>query len=483
MIQLTAAIKNLHPPHCRKESSTCEGPTTGQMAFLLVGFGSLLVGAAGIRPCNLAFGADQFNPNTESGKKGINSFFNWYFVTIYFAVLVSLTLIVYIQSNLSWAVGLAIPAALMLLSFLVFYMGSKIYVKVEPTGSPVTSIVQVIVVAAKKRHLKPPENPSVSLFTYVPPKSMNSKLAYTYQFRLLDKGAIVTPADHISHDGSPTDPWNLCSVQQVEEVKCLLRVIPIWFSAVIFYVAIVQQNTLLVFQAFQSDRRVGHSNFKIPAATYTIFSMLTMSIWLPLYDRKMVPLLRRLTRRDTGITLLQRMGIGMFLAILCMLVSAIVEEQRRTLALTKSVGVEPRKGAISSMSGLWFIPQLVLSGLAESFTSVGQVEFYYKQFPENMRSIAGSIYFCGMAGSSYLSTLLISIVHRMTSKSSSGNWIPEDLNRGRLDHFYYIVAALQVLNFGYFLLCATWYKYKETGSTSLELHEVSKQTETSANGV
>lgn len=183
MIQLTAAIKNLHPPQCGKESLTCVGPTTGQMAFLLAGFGSLLVGAAGIRPCNLAFGADQFNPNTDSGKKGINSFFNWYFVTIYFAIFVSLTLIVYIQSNLSWAVGLAIPAALMLLSCVVFYMGSKIYVKVEPTGSPVTSIVQVIVVAIKKRHMKLPENPSISLFTYMPPKSLNSRLAYTYQFR------------------------------------------------------------------------------------------------------------------------------------------------------------------------------------------------------------------------------------------------------------------------------------------------------------
>ncbi|KAK4264241.1 hypothetical protein QN277_025449 [Acacia crassicarpa] len=483
MIQLTAAIKNLHPPHCRKESITCEGPTTGQMAFLLAGFGTLLVGAAGIRPCNLAFGADQFNPNTESGKKGINSFFNFYFVSIYLSVLVSLTLIVYIQSNLSWAVGLAIPAALMLLSSVVFYMGSKIYVKVEPTGSPVTSIVQVIVVAIKKRHLKLPENPSMSLFTYIPPKSLNAKLAYTYQFRLLDKASILTPQDQINHDGSPTDPWNLCSMQQVEEVKCLLRVIPIWFSALIFYITVVQQNTLLVFQAYQSDRRIGHSKFKIPAATYIIFAMLTMSIWLPLYDRKIVPLIKRLTKIETGITLLQRMGIGMFLAVICMLVSALVEEQRRTLALTKPIGEEPRKGAISSMSGLWFIPQLVLIGFAEAFTTVGQVEFYYKQFPENMRSIGGSLFYCGMAGSSYLSTLLISIVHNITSKSSTGNWIPEDLNKGRLDYFYYIVAAIQVLNLGYFLLCARWYKYRETGSSSLELHEVSKQTETTAKGV
>lgn len=70
VIQLTAWIKKMHPPHCGSESITCTGPTTGQMTFLLAGFGLLIVGAAGIRPCNLAFGVDQFNPNTESGKKG-----------------------------------------------------------------------------------------------------------------------------------------------------------------------------------------------------------------------------------------------------------------------------------------------------------------------------------------------------------------------------------------------------------------------------
>ena len=184
MIQLTAAFKNLHPPQCAKESSTCKGPTAGQMAFLLSGFGLLLVGAAGVRPCNLAFGADQFNPNTESGKKGINSFFNWYFFTFTFAQMVSLTLIVYVQSNVSWAVGLGIPAALMFISCVVYFMGAKMYVKVKPSGSPITSIVQVIVVAIKKRGLKPPEEyPMLSLFNYVAPKSMNSKLPYTYQFR------------------------------------------------------------------------------------------------------------------------------------------------------------------------------------------------------------------------------------------------------------------------------------------------------------
>ncbi|KAF7806158.1 Protein NRT1/ PTR FAMILY 2.11 [Senna tora] len=490
VIQLTAAFKNLHPPHCAKESTTCKGPTPGQMAFLIFGFGSLLIGAAGIRPCNLAFGADQFNPNTESGKKGVNSFFNWYFFTFTFAQMVSLTLIVYVQSNVSWAIGLAIPAALMLISCLVFFMGANLYVKVKPQGSPITSIVQVIVVAIKKRTLQF----SSHKFDYLPPKSLNSKLPYTPQFRCLDKAAILTPEDNINPDGSPTDEWNLCSVQQVEEVKCLVRVIPIWVSAILYYLVIVQQHTIMVFQALQSDRRLGkNTNFKIPAATYYVFLMLSLTLWLPIYDRVIVPLLRRLTGKEGGVTLLQRMGIGIFLAILSMLVSAVVEQSRRSMALSSPIGVQPRKGAISSMSALWLIPQLTLAGLADAFTSVGQVEFYYKQFPENMRSIAGALFYCGIAGSSYLSTFLISIIHSVTRTSQVGNWLPEDLNKGRLDYFYYMIAALEVLNLGYFLVIAKWFKYKGSsgsdingdGGGSIQLNQVFKPSETSSssNGV
>ncbi|KAK7347241.1 hypothetical protein VNO80_21768 [Phaseolus coccineus] len=481
-IQLTAAVEKLHPPHC-EESPTCQGPTEGQMTFLKTGLGLLMIGAAGIRPCNLAFGADQFNPNTDSGKKGITSFFNWYFFTFTVAQMISLTIIVYIQSNVSWAVGLGIPAALMFVSSIIFFMGSKMYVKVKPSGSPITSIVQVIVVATKKRRLKLPEYLYPSLFNYVAPKSVNSKLPYTYQLRFLDKAAIMTPQDQINPNGSATDPWNLCSMQQVEEVKCLLRVLPIWVSGILYFVVIVQQHTILVFQALLSDRRIGQSEFLIPGASYYVFLMISVAIWLPVYDRKVVPLLQRLTGKEGGFTLLQRMGIGIFFSILSMLVSARVEQHRRTLALINPVGVTIRKGAISSMSGLWLIPQLILAGLAEAFMTVAQVEFYYKQFPENMRSIAGSLYYCGHAGSSYLSSLLISVIHQVTAKSETGNWLPEDLNKGRLDKFYFLIAALEIINLGYFVLCARWFRYKGTSSSSVELEKVTRQSEKSANGL
>ncbi|XP_060671034.1 protein NRT1/ PTR FAMILY 2.10-like [Ziziphus jujuba] len=193
-------------------------------------------------------------------------------------------IIVYVQSDVSWAWGLAIPTILMFLSCVVFFMGSRIYVKVKPDGSALTGAVRVIVAAIKKRRLELPEQPWLSLFNHKKTLAINSNLAYTDQFRFLDKAAIIDPEDKINPDGLAANPWRLCSLQQVEEVKCLVRVIPIWIAALIYYVATTQQQTYVVFQALQSDRCLGNTNFKIPAATYTIFTMVGLTIWIPIYD-------------------------------------------------------------------------------------------------------------------------------------------------------------------------------------------------------
>lgn len=184
MLTLTAAIPKLHPPKCESdENRNCTGPSLWQMLFLLSGFGFLVVGGGGIRPCNLAFGADQFNPNTPSGRRGISSFFNWYYFTFTFAMMVSLTVIVYVQSDVSWAWGLAIPAFLMFLSCFLFFVGSRIYVKIRPDGSPLTGVLRVVVAAFRKRKLELPSGSCHGLFDHIPKSSINSKLLHTDQFR------------------------------------------------------------------------------------------------------------------------------------------------------------------------------------------------------------------------------------------------------------------------------------------------------------
>ncbi|KAF3791628.1 NRT1-PTR FAMILY 2-11 protein [Nymphaea thermarum] len=457
LVTLTAGIPRLHPPHCKSlnlAGTGCIGPSQSQLAFLLGGLAFLVVGAGGIRPCNLAFGADQFNPKTESGRKGINSFFNWYYFTFTSMMMVSLTIIVYVQVSVSWTLGLAIPTTAMFFSCVCFFLGTNIYVKIKPEGSPFTSLAQVFVACIKKRKLKAVSQPEKELFDPPHTSLLNSKLHHTDQFRFLDKAATRTPEDTLNEDGlSPTNPWRLCSNQKVEEAKCLLRVIPIWSSTVIFYMALSQQTTYAVLQAMNMDRHIG-KHFQIPAGSFIVVSMLALTLWLPLYDRVIVSAVRRITKQDGGITLLQRMGIGLVLCVISMVVSGIVEARRRRLAVSEGI----------LMSSLWLIPQFAIAGLAEAFNIIGQVEFYYKQFPENMRSVSGSFLFLGMAAGNYMSSLFVSVVHKTTGHGRHENWLNENLNHGRLDFFYYVIAGCGVVNFVYFIFFARWYRYKGADS-------------------
>jgi len=56
----------------------------------------------------------------------------------------------------------------------------------------------------------------------------------------------------------------------------------------------------------------------MPPASFTIFPMLALAVWIPLYDLLVVPWLRRLTGVEGGVTLLQRMGVGMVLSVVAM---------------------------------------------------------------------------------------------------------------------------------------------------------------------
>ncbi|PKA48361.1 putative peptide/nitrate transporter [Apostasia shenzhenica] len=454
LLTLTAAIPNLHP-RCRGGTETCGGPSPPQLAVLFLSFFFLVVGAGGIRPCNLAFGADQFDHRTESGRKGINSFFNWYYFTFTIAMMISSTVIIYVQSDVDWGLGLGIPTILMFFSCTVFFLGSKIYVKVKPEGSPFSNVARVLMAAWRKRNLELSDGQQLTSFFNppLPGGTVRAKLSHTDQFRCLDKASIIARSDEVNPNGLASNQWRLCSLQHVEEVKCIVRIIPIWLAGMVYGISLTQEWTYVIFQALQSDRHLFGTSFEIPAGSFVTFNMLALTIWIPIYDRIIIPGVQRITGVEGGFTLLQRMGIGIVLSIIAMIVAAILEEKRRSVALQHA-------NLVSSMSSMWLIPQLMLLGVSEAFNLIGQVEFFYKQFPENMRSVAGAFLFCGLAISSYLSSFMVMIVHRLTGGEGRKSWLDNDLNKGRLDLFYYLCAAVSFLNFVYFIFCARWYKYK-----------------------
>eukprot|EP01018_Ginkgo_biloba_P003883 Gb_38873 [translate_table: standard] len=476
LLALTAIVPQLRPPPCRPDAA-CVEASQGQIAVLLSSFAMMTIGAGGIRPCSLAFGADQFDYTSEKGRRSIQSFFNWYYLTFTVAMMITLTIIVYVQENISWSWGLGIPASMMIFSVTCFFMGARQYIHVAPEGSSFTSFAQVMVATYRKRHLP---SPATADDLYDPPQKgfLKSRMALTDQFRFLNKAAIITQQD-FDVDGRVVNPWRLCSVQQVEELKSIIRIVPIWSSGIVIFIGVAQLSTFSILQARTMDRHIG-KNFQIPAGSFGVFTMLALTIWLPVYDRLVVPMARRVTGRDGGITLLQRMGTGLLISLLSMGVAGIVEIKRRKVAV--SHGFMDKPNATIPMSALWLTPQYCLAGLAEGFNAIGQIEFLYSQFPENMRSVAGALFFCSMAVGNYMSSFVVTMVHRNTGHNGHRNWLAQNLNQAHLEYFYWLLAGIGAVNFVSFIICARWYKYKVTvkdeivGVETSNLKEINNQS-------
>ncbi|XP_021729221.1 protein NRT1/ PTR FAMILY 1.1-like [Chenopodium quinoa] len=137
LLWLTSVVPALKPAPCAKSSSeSCSSATPIQFLVLFGSFGLISIGAGCVRPCSLAFGADQVsnkdNPNNE---RVLDSFFNWYYASTGLATIIALTVIVFIQDKFGWPIGFGVPVCLMVLSLVAFFFGSPLYVHVKVKDS------------------------------------------------------------------------------------------------------------------------------------------------------------------------------------------------------------------------------------------------------------------------------------------------------------------------------------------------------------
>jgi len=261
-------------------------------------------------------------------------------------------------------------------------------------------------------------------------------------FRCLDKAAILDK--NASTKESMNDPWIVSTVTEVEEVKLVLKLMPIWSTCILFWTIYSQMTTFTIEQATIMDRNIG--SFVIPAGSYSAFLFITILLFTSLNERFFVPVARRLTHTAQGITSLQRIGMGLILSMVAMVAAAIVERERRKIAVQDS----------KKISAFWLVPQFFLVGAGEAFVYVGQLEFFIREAPERMKSMSTGLFLSAISMGFFLSSLLVSLVDKVTHDS----WLKSDLNQGKLNNFYWMLAGLAVLNFLVFLVFSMRHQYK-----------------------
>ncbi|XP_058782887.1 protein NRT1/ PTR FAMILY 8.1-like [Vicia villosa] len=440
MFMLTiSATYDVFRPQKNKEASQF------QMTFLLGALGLVALGTGGIKPCVSSFGADQFDEGDEKEVQKKYSFFNWFYFAINIGALVGTTVLVYVQEKLGWSWGFGIPTITTILSIFVLAIGINYYRFQKPMGSPFTRFLQVIVASIKNHRRGVVVEKETHLYEV---RTSHSdiigarKLPRTLQYKFLDKAAVVTPKTKIN------DRWNVCTVTQVEEFKAIIKILPVWATTIALSICLGQMSTFFISQSTIMNRKLG--NFEIPTSSVTTFSAINGLILVPIYEHFFIPVLRKLTGHKRGITSLQRMGVGLFIATIAMGSAALIEKKRRE-----------QYPQIHSMSVFWLLPQFFLIGSAEVFTYVGQLEFFYDEVTDGTKSISSALFLCESGIGNWLSTALVKIVILTTGGQEKG-WLRNDLNKSKLDWFYWVVAAINAINFLVYLMVAKFYKGKES---------------------
>lgn len=272
--------------------------------------------------------------------------------------------------------------------------------------------------------------------------------------RYLNKACIIRdPQQYLNPHGYASNPWKLCTIDQVEFLKAVLRVIPICSSGIMILLSMFQQSFSII-QANSMDRHLFPS-IQIPAGSFTVFTIITMTVYVVIYDRVLTPILVKYTGNPRGLSTKLRMGLGLLLSLVGTVLCAIVESIRRRTAINEGLADKP--DAVTSMSAMWLIPQYSLFGLAEAMNAVGQIEFYYSQFPKSMYSMGMALHTLSTALSSLVGAALVRIVDGVTGKGGNVSWLSSNINKGHLDYYYWLLTVMGVVNLGYYFLCCWAY--------------------------
>ncbi|EEC82406.1 hypothetical protein OsI_26781 [Oryza sativa Indica Group] len=434
------------PALCNTES--CSSMNGTQHLVYFSGLYLTAIGCGGVRSALLPLGADQFNNDSSLDIQKRRNFFSLFYICVIFGVITSGTIVVWIQENVSWAIGYGVATACIALALIGFLVGTPIFRRHEPHGSPVRSVVQVIVASFRNLALELPADSSL-LYEVRRKNTQKSepKLAHTDDFRFLDKAAIMS--DLSLDQDSCTSPWRICTVTQVEELKILIRLLPVWATGIFFCVGISQMHTTFIQQGTVMNTKIG--SLSIPAASLYSFEVICVTFWVFLVNKVIIPVNRACFANGAEMTQLQRIGIGRFLMIFAMAIAAFLEMKR----------LESVQGGDQPLSIAWQLPQYFVIAGAECFTIITQLEFFHGQAPDSMKSMLTAFALLTTALGNYFSSAIITLIARVTGTWHSRGWIPDDLNKGHLDYYYWCLAAISAVNFVVYIYFASKYKLKK----------------------
>ncbi|KAL9312974.1 hypothetical protein ACSQ67_018426 [Phaseolus vulgaris] len=427
ILAVQAWSHQLRPIPCQDRAvaqiSECKAATGGQAAMLYSGLYLVALGSGGIKAALPALGADQFDEKDPKEATQLSSFFNWFLFSLTIGSIIGVTFIVWIGANQGWDWSFVVCTIAILFAILFICMGNSLYRHNVPKGSPLLRIIQVFVAAFRNRKLQIPDS--------------NDELHEIHEEQRGDNIEILKRTEQFSNTSGRNKNLNPHATNNTQH-----HIYEHLFGSTSDFHCTTEHH---------HERK--NRGFKVPGASLPVIPLLFMFVLIPLYDRVFVPVARRITGIPTGIRQLQRIGIGLVLSAASMAVAGFVETRRKSVAIEHNMvdSTEPLP-----MSVFWLGYQYGIFGAADMFTLIGLLEFFYAESSAGMKSLGTAISWCSVAFGYFTSTLVVEVVNKV-----SGGWLASNnLNRDKLNYFYWMLSVISVVNFGFYLLCASWYTYK-----------------------
>ncbi|KAI3844335.1 hypothetical protein MKX03_006138 [Papaver bracteatum] len=446
-----------------KISHAHEGASSSSRSSTYLLFLSLLLlalGQGGYNPCLQAFGADQLHLTTDDNQQDQlpsstnptdgdeedetssndikrSKFFRWYYFSICSGTLLGVTMLSYLQEILGWGIGYAVPTIAMAISVAPFFCGTRLYTvirKPKSAGENTTPMIKKLVKSVKGTALKLMNRS----------KTLPSNSPFV-ELRLQQNPGCSQDSDNQQSDMTNKLSPDVLAEEPKEEKKSLQRLIPTWMLLLVFSIILQQPATFFTKQGTDMKRKFG-SHFIIPSAALQGVKSLTIIFLVPVYDKIVTPVFRIISRSKKRMTIMQRMGFGLFLSVIAMCIAAVIETQRMKISRREPNNIS------AQLNIFWLVPQYIIMGMAEVFTIVGMQEFFYSEVPNKLKTLGMALPQGVFGVGSFLSAILISILDKATGDGKH-SWFSDDMHGGHLDRYYWLLAISSAIN----LLCFVIY--------------------------
>ncbi|KAG4071714.1 hypothetical protein HA402_011868 [Bradysia odoriphaga] len=312
------------------------------IALTFIGLIIVAVGSGGVRPNLNAFGGTQYKLPEQAEE--LKFFFSIQFFLMKCGSLLAYFLAPTLRGDVKcfgmddcYPLAFGVPAIAIFVSFIIFISGTRLYVRIPPSGNMLVKVFACVFTA------------------------MSQKL----------KQRNITPKSHWLDYAEQKHGKKL-----VDDTKSVLSVLVMFLPIPIYWSGFLLQNSRFVFQATRTNGDIGW--FVIKPDQMLIFNPVLALILFPICEYVFYPLLAKIGIK----TVLQKITLGIMFGAIGVGLATIVETQIES----------------NYISILWLIPQYLAMVLSENFLYIANLNFAYNEAPKEMKSVITSFVFVTIAG-------------------------------------------------------------------------------------